>query len=70
MKASEVTEPGYYWVRHQEPGLSPHWYIVEMDLGQFYECGNEVAIDEIDGDLYGPVTPPIGKAFIDRRGGR
>lgn len=71
MKATEVTEPGYYWVR-DDSATPVRWYIVEMDGGMFFAIGmdGQVPCDDAIGDLYGPILPPRGHAFRERRGDR
>lgn len=61
MKATEVTEPGYYWVRK----TVGQWDIIEVvdtKCGlEFWLIGNEADFlpSEIDGQVFGPIPNPV-----------
>lgn len=82
MKASEVTESGFYWwnrpVSHGNgfdgfPGWQPVLIKVSAERVDAWLMGSEFYWegDDLDGDLLGPITPqmvcPIpGEALTDR----
>lgn len=68
MKASEVTESGFYWWYDSDGWFSDRirgpWHVIEwvqypgQNWGWWAMAGTEIA-NEVDGDVYGPVRPPI-----------
>ncbi|MNG19795.1 hypothetical protein D3C85_1054620 [compost metagenome] len=57
MKATEIKEPGFYWVQDAKGA----WIVVEFDGEQLSmtrgECPWLPAADD-DGDYIGPIDPP------------